>query len=280
MTESLFYLLFVLLNGAKVVLAIGIIGFLISLWKKDNGVADVIYAWHFISLAALAAFLSYMLGTIFGMFPSISIFLAFLVFIWGVRLSFRIYLKNKGKPEDFRYAAWRSAWKWPKTRSFFQIYLLQGIIALIIASPAVLTIIFTPTKLDVTIALGVVIWLTGFIFELLGDAQLDRFIKDSANRGKIMTTGLWKYSRHPNYFGESLMWWGLWVASLGGAGDIWYITILSPLLITFLLLKVSGVPLLEARMKENPEWAAYAAKTSMFIPWLPGAGRIKHENKG
>ena len=269
MPETLLYLFFVVLYGVKVVISIGIVGFLISLWKKDNGIADVLYAWHFMILAALSALLSYVLGTFLGVFPAVSFFLTFMVFIWGIRLSLRVYRRNKGKPEDFRYAKWRREWKWFKTRSFFQVYMLQGIIALIISAPIVLSVMLTPMRVTFLIGLGVIIWVKGFLFEMIGDAQLDRFIKDSANKGKLMTIGLWKYSRHPNYFGEALQWWGLWVVSLSGAGDIWYVTIISPLLITFLLLKVSGVPMLEKRMAQHPDWAQYEKSTSVFIPMLP-----------
>ena len=274
--ETLLYLVFVLMYGVKVVISIGIVGFLVSLWKKDNGVADVLYAWHFIILAALSALLSFALGTFLGVFPAISFFLTFLVVIWGVRLSWRIYKRNKGKQEDFRYAEWRREWKWFKIRSFFQVYMLQGIVALIISSPIVLSIMLTPTRVTFLIALGVIMWVKGFLFEMIGDAQLDRFIKDPSHKGKLMTTGLWKYSRHPNYFGEALMWWGLWVVSLSEAGDIWYITIFSPLLITFLLLKVSGVPMLEKRMSQHPDWSEYAKSTSVFIPMHP---RKKEESE-
>jgi steroid 5-alpha reductase family enzyme len=269
MNESLFILLSVLPYGIAIVFAIGLIGFLLSLWRKDNGIADVLYGWHFIMLAVVAELVSFSLASFFGGNPAYSLILTTLVLCWGLRLSWRIYRKNRGKPKDFRYAAWRAEWKWFKTRSLFQIYLLQGLIALVIAMPVALTIMLTPVKMNLPLALGIVIWLVGFIFEAVGDMQLDRFIKDPANKGKLMMSGLWSYSRHPNYFGESLAWWGLWVASLGVTGEIWYLTLISPLLITFLLLKVSGVPLLEARMSRHSDWAEYAKKTPVLVPWFP-----------
>lgn len=269
MSETIIPLAFIVYYGIPVVVLIAVLGFVISLWKKDNSIADVLYAWHFMMLASIALALSFLLASYVGRFPTLSCLLAFLVVLWGLRLSFRIYAKNKGKPEDFRYASWRANWKWFKTRSFFQ---MQGIIALVIVSPIVLAILFTPTKLTAVIVVGIIIWLKGFIFETIGDAQLDRFIKNPEHKGMLMTTGLWKFSRHPNYFGEALMWWGFWVISLSDAGDIWYITIISPLLITFLLVKVSGIPLLEARMSQHPDWTRYAQKTSKLIPWFPKKG--------
>ena len=119
----------------------------------------------------------------------------------------------------------------------------------------------------ILLSIGVLIWLVGFFFETVGDYQLDRFITNSSNRGKIMRYGLWKYSRHPNYFGEVVMWWGIWliVAPL----SFGLIALISPLTITILILYVSGIPLLEASMKKYDEWSEYARKTSIFIPLPP-----------
>ncbi len=269
MNQSLFVLLSVIPFGIVAVFLVGIFGYLLSLWKKDNSIADVLYSWHFIVSVLLAGFVSLKLGITYHGFVGYSLLLTALVLAWGLRLSWRIYQKNKGKLEDFRYATWRREWKWFKTRSYFQIYLLQGLIALVIVFPIALTIMFTPTVLSILYLLGVSMWVIGYIFEVIGDTQLDRFLKQPEHKGKLMTSGLWKFSRHPNYFGESLLWWGLWVASLGVAAEIWYISIVSPLLITFLLLKVSGIPLLEARMSQHPDWPAYAKKTNAFIPWFP-----------
>lgn len=270
MNESLLLLYYavVLFYGAGMVIALGILGFSLSIWKKDNSVADVLYPWHFIILASLSAYLATLIAAFYKESAAVSLYYAALVLIWGVRLSLRIYRKNSGKPEDFRYAAWRSKWKWFHVRSFFQIYMLQGFLALIIAAPIVLSIMLTPKSMTLLSLLGIAMWLIGFAFETVGDAQLDRFIKNPENKGQLMTSGLWKFSRHPNYFGEALMWWGLWVISLSVAGEIWYLTLTSPLVITVLLVSVSGVPLLEARMSKHPDWAAYKAKTSMLIPWF------------
>jgi steroid 5-alpha reductase family enzyme len=115
---------------------------------------------------------------------------------------------------------------------------------------------------------GIIIWLTGFIFESLGDAQLKKFIQNPENRGKIMDKGLWAYTRHPNYFGEVTQWWGLYVIALSVPYGMW--SIIGPLTITFLILKVSGIPMLEKSFIGRPGWEEYKAKTSGFIPWFRG----------
>lgn len=120
--------------------------------------------------------------------------------------------------------------------------------------------------------IGFLLWLVGFLFEAVGDAQMARFKAVPANKGKVMREGLWAYTRHPNYFGEVLMWWGLYGVALSTPGNAW--TIVSPLLITFLLLKVSGVTLLEkALLERGPEYRDHIENTSTFVPWLPGRRR-------
>lgn len=114
---------------------------------------------------------------------------------------------------------------------------------------------------------GLVVWGIGFFFEVIGDRQLQLFVARPENRGKLMTSGLWKYSRHPNYFGELTMWWGIWLISVSVVGGVW--TILAPITITVLLRYVSGVPLLEKKYTGNPEWEIYRQKTSVLIPLPP-----------
>ncbi len=207
-----------------------------------------------------------------------------LVIIWGVRLASRVYIKNKNKPEDFRYAAWRTEWMkkgeaYFYIRSFLQIYVLQGLVIAIVALPIVVSgsSVYDFNMYNV---LGLCIWIIGFLFEAIGDEQLDRFIKSKksgkvTSKSTIMKTGLWKYTRHPNYFGEATMWWGLALLCVGAMTNIapyaYLIAFLSPLLITFLLVKVSGIPLIEARWDKagTKEWENYKAKTSKFIPYFP-----------
>lgn len=238
--------------------------FVIAMRLDNNGVADVGYGMAFVAVIAAAAVQVAPLS-------NAAILMIALAATWGLRLSLRIARKNWSKPEDFRYAAWRASWGTSfVVRSFLQIYMLQGLIVFVIASPVLLTLVFPATGEigPLTIA-GTVLWLIGFACEAIADEQLDRFVANKANRGKIMMTGLWKYSRHPNYFGESLMWFGLALAAIP-LTTMPLAGFISPILITFLLLKVSGVPLLEQRWQGKPEWEAYKRRTSMFVPLPPG----------
>ena len=195
-----------------------------------------------------------------------------LVTVWGFRLFYHIIKRNWGKKEDFRYAAWRKSWgKWLIPRAFLQVYMLQGLFMFIIALPLIM--IWEKEGIqDTTINLykivpGVILWLIGFYFEAVGDYQLKNFVTNKENKGKIMSQGLWKYTRHPNYFGEALMWWGIF--TIGVLSGVSIFSIISPITITFLLVFVSGVPLLEKAMKSRPGYEEYAKKTSVFIPWIP-----------
>jgi steroid 5-alpha reductase family enzyme len=241
--------------------------FVISLILKNNGVADIGYGVAFMVVIGTAALLV-------DSPSSYSLLLLALPFVWGARLAVRIFRKNYGKPEDFRYKAWRDAWgKSFFIRSFLQVYMLQGAVVFVVALPVTLAFVF-PTSAP-TIALftsGILVWVLGFFFESVGDYQLDRFLNNPENKGKVMTTGLWRYSRHPNYFGESCMWFGIAIAAASLTILPWLVFI-SPLLITFLLLYVSGVPLLEKRFEGNPEWEAYKSKTSVFVPLPPKVSR-------
>jgi steroid 5-alpha reductase family enzyme len=244
------------------------VAFVIALIQKNNGVADIAYGWGFV----LVAWITYLVGTHHesGLIASI------LATVWAARLSIRIYLRNRGKPEDFRYKSMREKWgKSAAVNSFFQVFMLQGLIIFIVALPVSLLNVYGMVA-GVTIVgiIGLLVWFKGFCYEAIGDWELAKFMRDPANKGKIMDKGLWHFTRHPNYFGESLMWWGLAVVSAGvlSSNASWLLTFapfIGPVLITFLLLKVSGVPLLEAHFAGNPEWEAYKAKTSVFIPWLP-----------
>lgn len=235
--------------------------FIVSLLKKRNDVADVAWGLGFVLLAWSAFVLSDGPG-VRGILVNI------LVSIWGVRLAWHIHSRNRGRTEDYRYLAWRTAWgKWFYVRSYAQVYLLQGFLLFLVASPVLLINRSVATGLGMLDALGMAVWLVGFSFEAVGDAQLARFIKDPVNKGKLMQGGLWAYTRHPNYFGEVTQWWGLWLVALSVPGG--WLGIIGPMMITFLILKVSGVPMLERKMQEHPEFAAYERRVSMFIPLPP-----------
>jgi len=190
-----------------------------------------------------------------------------LVALWAPRLSLYLAWRNWGEPEDRRYRAIRErnepgfTWK-----SLYLVFGLQALLAWLIAMPLFAGIAGT-APLGALDALGAALWLAGFAFETVGDAQLARFKLDPANRGKVLDAGLWRYTRHPNYFGEALLWWGFYLIA-AAAGGAW--TAFAPLLMTFLLLKVSGVALLEKDIGERrPDYRAYVARTSAFIPRRP-----------
>jgi steroid 5-alpha reductase family enzyme len=239
--------------------------FIIALIRKDNSVVDIAWGLGFVLVAGVTLLRR---GSLF-----LALLVTALVVVWGLRLAVHILVRNRKRGEDPRYAEWRRKWGdsfvW---RSYLQVFLLQGFFLLVISAPIVLVNthrwVRPPGSSGGGIWLaGFLVWCAGFFFEAVGDAQLTRFKRDPANKGKIKDRGLWRYSRHPNYFGESLMWWGIFFIAL----DVPYgwTTVVSPALITFLLIRVSGVPLLERRYAGNPEFQAYARRTSAFVPWLP-----------
>lgn len=235
--------------------------FLSALEKKDNSIVDVAWGPGFVGVAILTFFLN-------EGWTVRHIIISGLVFIWGMRLAIHIGVRKRGKGEDFRYAKWRQDWgRWFVLRSFFQIFMLQGVFLFIIALPIVLINLSHREDLTAFDFLGIGVWCIGFIFEAVGDYQLRQFKKRQENKGKIMTTGLWKYTRHPNYFGEVVLWWGIF--SLALSVENGWIAVLSPLLISFLLLRVSGVTMLEKKYAGNLDFEAYAIRTNAFFPWFP-----------
>lgn len=233
--------------------------FIISLLKKRNDVADIAWGLGF-TVIAWASFFICENFSIRGFCVNI------MVSLWGLRLAWHIYTRNKGKTEDYRYQAWRKEWgNWFYLRSYLQIYFLQGALLYLIILPILLINKNIGPNLNYLDLLGGLVWAIGFFFEVVGDAQLKDFISNPFNQGKIMQGGLWKYSRHPNYFGEVTQWWGLWLIAINMTSG--WLSIIGPLTITILILKVSGVPLLEKKMNDNPEFAEYKRKTSIFIPW-------------
>lgn len=235
--------------------------FMLAWIKKDNSIVDIAWGIGFI----LVAILTFILQTVF---VNRHVLITALILIWGTRLAAHIAIRNRGRGEDFRYSQWRKDWgKWFLIRSFFQIYMLQGFLLLITAYPVMLINHSRETGIVFLDILGLIIWLVGFFFEAIGDYQLLTFKRKAENKGKIMTQGLWRYTRHPNYFGETVMWWGIFLIGLSLKSG--WTAIVSPLLITFLLLKVSGVTMLEKKYVGNKEFEEYAKRTSAFFPWFP-----------
>lgn len=234
--------------------------FVVSLIVKRSDVADIAWGIGFL-LVAIVTFVGGGAGFDRGLLVTT------LVFLWALRLSIHIFVRNRGKGEDRRYALWRESWgAWFPLRAFFQIFVLQGMLLLLVVLPVV-AINLSPsgawTFLD---AIGIGLWVIGFSFEAIGDFQLIRFLKNPENRGHVLKTGLWRYTRHPNYFGEVTLWWGIFVLAL--STPVGWMSIAGPLAITTLILFVSGIPLLEKGMAGNPEFETYTKETSVFFPWF------------
>ena len=253
----------ILLTNALVLLVCILFLWLLSVKLKDASIVDIFWGLGFV----IVAWVSFALSE--GHAPRCWL-LCTLVTVWGVRLAWHLWQRNHGKGEDYRYQSMRkrvgpSFW-WS---SLFIVFGLQGLLIWLISLPLQLAQAdarpFELTWLDY---LGLLVWLVGFAFEALGDDQLKRFKADASNKGKVMDQGLWRYTRHPNYFGDALLWWGLWLIALNTPYGL--MTIFSPFLMTLLLLKISGVSLLEKTLtKSKPGYESYMRHTNAFLPWFP-----------
>ncbi len=225
---------------------------------KNNSILDVFWGLGFVIAVDVALALTYN-------FSLPSLLVSFFVSIWGLRLAYHIFRRNKGKPEDKRYSQFRQAWKGNfLLKSYLQLFVLQGALLQIIAFSAIGVIVFRTDGLRVIEVLGAIVWGIGFFFEVVGDWQLSNFKNNPRNKGKVMTHGLWSLTRHPNYFGEATMWWGIWLFSL--STPVGLIAIVSPILITFMLMKVSGVTMLEQHYQGNDAYEQYKRNTPAFFP--------------
>ena len=233
--------------------------FILAYLLKDNSLADVFWGPGFVVIAAFTLLYA-------PDYDLRKLIVSFLVFIWGTRLAFHILLRNRGKGEDFRYKQWRDTWKHFVLRSYFQVFILQGFFMVLIAAPVYYVNATPSVPLGLTDSVGLVLFGIGFFFEVIGDYQLSAFRKVPSNKGKLIRTGLWKVTRHPNYFGEALIWWGIWFYAL--AIPYGWITVIGPVTITLLLRFVSGVPMLEKKMREHPGWEDYSKETAPFIPFV------------
>jgi steroid 5-alpha reductase family enzyme len=258
------------MNEPFVQLGIGLSGvmtLMVGLWlaslaMRNSSIVDVFWGPAFALQAGV-----YFAATPDGPWERRLLVLA-LVVIWAARLALHVAARNAGKGEDYRYAAWRKAaggsWWW---RSLFKVFLLQGALSWFIGLPMWAAMAGGPTGLTWLDAVGAAIWAIGFFFEAVGDLQLRAWTRNPGNRGRTLRTGLWRYTRHPNYFGDAAQWWGLWLVAAAAGG--WW-TVMSPLLMTFLLVRVSGVGMLERTIVERrPDYADYMRTTSAFVPWFP-----------
>ena len=250
------------LQGLFLILSLMTSLWIVSILLKNVSIVDMFWGMGFVMVNTF-----YFINT--EATPS-KIILLLLVAIWGLRLSFYLAWRNIGKPEDFRYQEFRK--KYGEKNywwiSFLQTFILQGLLMWVISMPLLGANLYsTSQNLGFIDYFGIFLWLIGFIFEAGGDMQLARFKKNNANTGKVLNTGFWHYTRHPNYFGDSAVWWGFGLFCLS-TGSYWLIS--GSVLMTLLILKVSGVALLEKSLKEKkPEYVNYIQNTSSFIPWFP-----------
>jgi len=235
--------------------------FIVSLLKKRNDVADEAWGLGFVALAWISFIIS-------GGFGIRNLAVVILVTIWGLRLAWYINARHKDNPEDSRYLTWRRDWgKWFVLRSYLQVFLFQGLLLFIIALPILIINGSINNGFGLLDIIGILVWILGFFFESVGDAELARFIKNPVNKGKLMTDGLWRYTRHPNYFGEVTQWWGIWLIALSVPNGLF--GIIGPVTITILILFISGIPLLEKKYAGRADFEEYKKRTSVFIPLPP-----------
>jgi steroid 5-alpha reductase family enzyme len=247
--------------------------FLLAQWKSDNSIMDIVYGPIFTVSGLVTIWLT-------GVYTPLTLLIVSLIGIWSVRLGIRIWRKNHGQPEDARYAAWRTLWRqqgdwYFVLRSYIQINLLQGFIIILVSLPLILSIAYSSVETISTLSwltwLGLLIYICGLSFESIADYQLDQFIarkKAGTEPATLLKKGLFRYSRRPNYFGETLIWWGLAVMVL--PLPLGYLGLISPLVITFIVTRVTG-PMLEKIFLERngDEYRQYMRETSYFIPLPP-----------
>ncbi|MCF8237413.1 MAG: DUF1295 domain-containing protein [Saprospiraceae bacterium] len=249
-----------LLQALVVMLTYATLWYGVSLVVKRNDIADVAWGIGYIVL----------IGWLIWTRPvsPVAWVIYSLVTLWGLRLAIHIGHRIIDKAEDFRYRQWRQEWGasfyW---RSYLQVYLLQGFLLVIIAMPVLIAASDPMAELSFWSWLGTGFWIVGFLIQSIADRQLAHFVRHRKSPAEVLDSGLWKYSRHPNYFGEILMWWAIffivWPLSSG------WIAVTSPLTITFLLVFVSGVPMLEKRYADHPGYQVYKKRTNVLIPWWP-----------
>lgn len=233
---------------------------LISLRLKDASIVDIFWGLGFVAIAWITF-------SVARESAPRSILMTAIVTLWGLRLSGYLAWRNIGKPEDYRYRAMREKHgeRFPLI-SLFYVFGLQGLIMLIVSQP-IQAVSTENSPLNWLDAIGAITWLGGLFFESVGDVQLARFKASPENQGKVMDRGLWRYTRHPNYFGDFLVWWGIYMIALAG-GNAW--TIFSPILMSILLVRVSGVTLLESSLRvRKTGYDEYIRRTSAFFPLPP-----------
>lgn len=250
------------LNGAVVLCIVSVL-WLVSVRLRNVSIVDPFWSMLFLAVTwtSLAA----------TQISPVKLWLCTLVSLWALRLFVHLLLRLRGKPEDPRYAAFRQRFGAERYWwfSFFQVFLLQGALAFVIAAPLQLRMLSdAPVSFGLREIASTLLFAVGFAFEAVADAQLQAFRNDPTKKGQVLDTGLFRYSRHPNYFGEALIAWAFWLAALSVPWGV--ATIFAPMLMTFLLLRVSGVTMLDEHLvRTRPGYAAYIARTSGFFPRPP-----------
>jgi steroid 5-alpha reductase family enzyme len=240
-----------------IILAVSIVSWLFSLIKKDVSFVDSLWSLFFLIAASVFALWNQSLS-------DRALLVLVLVALWSLRLSIYITARNWDQPEDYRYQSIRANNE-PRFafKSLYIVFGLQGVLAWLIALP-LLPAITSDTALNAIDILATLLWIVGFIFEAGGDYQLARFKAQNNSKGRVLDTGLWRYTRHPNYFGDFCIWWSFYLFALASGG--WW-SIASPLLMSFLLLRISGVAMLEKTIGDRrPEYAEYIRRTNAFFP--------------
>jgi len=244
-------------SALAAIVVIALVAWLASLLLRDVGFVDGLWSLFFLVSGLVAGWYVDELG-------NRAVLVLALLTLWSLRLSLHIFVRSFGEPEDYRYREMRERHQPFALKSLYIVFGLQGVLAWLIALPLVVSISQPAAALGWIDLVATLLWLVGFVFEAGGDWQLARFRNDPANRGKVLDTGLWRYTRHPNYFGDFCIWWAYYLFAVAAGG--WW-TILSPLLMSFLLLKVSGVALLEKSIgSRRPGYAEYVASTNAFFP--------------
>jgi steroid 5-alpha reductase family enzyme len=245
-----------------------VVGLMLATWvasilRRDASVVDIVWGFGFAAIGVHSAV------TGAGAAPRRALIGA-LAALWGLRLAVYLFWRNHGKGEDYRYQAMRRHWgaQFPVV-SLFTVFGLQGVLMWVVSLPLQLAAASTePEALGRWDAVGAALFALGFFFEVVGDAQLARFKANPANQGQVMDRGLWRYTRHPNYFGDAVLWWGFFAIAAGTPGG--WRAVIGPIVMTVLLRRVSGVALLERSLRRRkPGYASYVARTNAFVPGPP-----------
>jgi steroid 5-alpha reductase family enzyme len=265
----------VMVVSAAAIAALMLFTWLLSVRLRDASVADMAWGLGFV----LVAWASFAIADGAAVRKALVVTLTTL---WGLRLAGYLALRKIGEGEDFRYQAMRRRYgkRFPLV-SLFLVFGFQGLGMWAVSLPIqAAQVPGSPSGLTAVDLVGVAIWSLGFFFETVGDLQLARFRADPGNRGKVMDRGLWRYTRHPNYFGDFCVWWGLYALALA-TGDAWW-SVIGPLVMSCVLLRLSGVPVLEGHLTRHREgYRDYALRTSAFFPWPPGSppGRKRSDSR-